>query len=107
MSKKKQGSQRFRRRVVVHFGPEEPRYIGYSRNVSRTGMMVGATKVFDPGTVLQIELELPDGRLRTTGLVVWAREGPVQWLATGRIGMGISFLSPTDELMAGVRLNAA
>jgi hypothetical protein len=107
MPKQKQLSQRFRRRVVVHFGPEEPRYIGYSRNVSRTGMMVGAVKVFDPGTVLQIELDLPGGPLRTTGVVVWAREGPVQWLATGRIGMGITFLAPSDDLMVTVRAPAA
>lgn len=105
MARKKQMNPRARRRVVVRFGPEEPRYLGYSWNVSHTGIMVGTTKVFTPGTILELELDLPGGgKVRTQGIVVWAREGPLQWLPTGRIGMGISFVTPNDDLSRSARV---
>jgi len=31
---------------------------------------------------------------------VWAREGPVQFLSTGRVGMGITFLQPPADLLS-------
>jgi hypothetical protein len=100
MGKGKQGSRRVRRRVEVRFGPSEPRFIGYSRNLSRSGMMVGAVRVFAPGTVLNLEILLTGGTFRVRGMVIWAREGPVEWVHTGRVGMGITFLDPPEEFLS-------
>lgn len=100
MPKKKQQSRRARRRVEVLYGPDEPRFIGYSGNLSRSGIMVRAVRVFPPGTVLHLQIKLADGTFRARGEVVWSREGPVQFLSTGRIGMGITFVQPPEELMA-------
>jgi hypothetical protein len=99
MPKGKQGSRRARKRVEVRYGLGEPRFIGYSGNVSRTGIMVRAVRIFPPGTVLNLDLKLPGGTFRARGEVVWAREGPAQWVITGRIGMGITFLEPSQELL--------
>ncbi len=99
MSKGKQASRRARRRVEVRFGPDDLQFIGYSGNVSRSGIMVRSVRVFAPGTVLNLELKFPDGTFRVRGEVVWAREGPVQFLSTGRVGMGITFLQPPVDFL--------
>jgi len=99
MTKGKQSSRRARKRVEVRYGPDEPQFIGYSGNVSRSGIMVRAIRVFAPGTVLTLELKFPDAVFRVRGEVVWARQGPVQFLSTGRVGMGINFLQPSAEFL--------
>lgn len=100
MTKGKQGSRRAHKRIEVRYGLEEPRFIGYSGNLSKSGIMVRAVRVFPPGSVLNLELRLPGGAVRARGEVVWARAGPPQWVTTGRIGMGITFIEPPPELLA-------
>jgi len=100
MPKGKQKNKRARRRVEVRFGPDEPQFVGFSGNVSRTGIMVRAVRVFAPGTVLNLELKFPGGTFHVRGEVVWAREGPVQFLSSGRVGMGITFLQPPADLLS-------
>jgi len=99
MPKGKQKSKRARKRVEVHYGVGDTRYVGFSGNVSRTGVMVRAAHVFPPGTVLDIELKFPANIFRVRGEVVWAREGSYQWVLTGRVGMGITFIEPPEDLL--------
>lgn len=101
MPRAQQSSRRARRRLEVRFGPEGPNYLGYSRNLSRTGMMIGTLKVFAPGTVLDLKLTLGDETIRCKAEVIWAREGPAQWLNHGRVGMGIRFLDPPPRMVGG------
>jgi hypothetical protein len=91
---------RLRKRVEVRYGVTEPSLTGYSGNISRTGIMIRATRVFGPGTILQLELKFPTGTILARGQVSWAREGSVQLLPTGRVGMGIKFLDPPPELLS-------
>src|SRR5688572_16980421 len=100
MARSKQEFRRSRRRLEVRYGADAPRFIGYSRNLSRTGIMLGALRVFAPGTVLHLEMTLKDGPVRALGTVVWARSGSLQWLATGRVGMGIRFVDPPPNLLS-------
>lgn len=100
MPRARQLSRRARKRVEVRYGPDEPRFIGYSGNVSKSGIMVRAVRVFAPGTILTLELKLPGGTVRVRGLVIWAREGSVQWMATGRVGMGITFIDPPEDIVS-------
>jgi uncharacterized protein (TIGR02266 family) len=100
MTKGKQGSRRAHKRIEVRYGLDEPRFIGYSGNLSKSGIMVRAVRVFPPGSVLNLDLRLPGGTVRVCGVVVWAREGPPQWVTTGRIGMGITFIESPPELLA-------
>ncbi len=92
-------SLRSRRRLTIRYGPGEARHIGYSGNISRTGMMIRTIRVFEPGTVLTIEMDLSGRKLQLSGQVIWARIGEVRWLPTGKIGMGIRFVQPPDDLM--------
>ena len=77
--------------------------IGYSGNISNTGMMIRTPNVLAPGTVVELELRLPRGTMELAGRVVWARTGPMTWLATGRIGMGIRFIEPPADLDSRLR----
>jgi hypothetical protein len=92
-------ARRSRKRLTVRFGHDQARNIGYSGNVSSAGMMIRATRVYPPGTVLHVEIELPQRVLRLKGRVAWARAGEAQWLPTGRVGMGVKFIDPPEELM--------
>jgi Tfp pilus assembly protein PilZ len=99
MPRPKQTTSRYRRRIEVRItAPGQVPHIGYSGNISMAGVMVRTPRVHPPGTILAIELRFPDESIRLTGKVVWAREGSLQWLASGRIGMGIKFIDPPADL---------
>ena len=102
MGKGKQGSRRVRRRMEVRYGQDALQYIGYSRNLSRSGMMIGARRVFAPGTVLTLEVKVSRATFSLRGTVIWAREGPVEWIHTGRVGMGITFIDPPAEFLTAL-----
>ena len=90
---------RFRRRVEVHYHVEGHAVrIGYSGNISTAGMMLRTPRVLAPGTLLTLEVRFPQGTIVLDGRVVWAREGPLSLLSTGRIGMGIKFVDPPADL---------
>jgi Tfp pilus assembly protein PilZ len=91
---------RLRRRLEVRYSDGNgPPLMGYSGNLSVHGIMIRTPRVFPPGTRLAIEVRFPDQSIRVDGRVVWAREGPMSWLATGRIGMGIKFDETPPELV--------
>jgi len=95
---------RMRRRVEVHYveaaaGATDKRSkIGYSGNLSMRGMMIRTARVLPPGTLLKITLKFQQRSLTLTGRVIWARQGPAEWVTTGRVGMGVKFVDPPPEL---------
>ena len=93
-------SRRLRKRIEVRYGPRVPEHTGYSGNISGTGIMLRAIRVFGPGTILVLEMKFPDGTIIARGRVHWAREGTIQYLTTGRVGMGIKFIDPPARLLA-------
>lgn len=95
----KQRTIRVRRRLQVRYGPGEPKYTGFSGNVSREGIMIRAVRVFGAGTELNLDVELDGRTYRLKGKVRWAREGKIQLLSTGRIGMGIRLIDPPAEFI--------
>jgi len=99
---------RYRRRLEVHYAARgHAPQIGFSGNISNTGMMIRTPNVLAPGTDVEMELRLPDGTIAVNGYVVWARTGPMSWLATGRIGMGIRFVDPPADLVSRLRSRTA
>ena len=97
MEKRRQLAKRYRRRVQVRYGPGTPHFTGFSGNISESGIMIRAVRVFGPGILLNMELDFPGKTVRVRGRVLWAREGGLQLLPTGRIGMGVRFIDPPDE----------
>lgn len=90
--------KRYRKRVEVRYGPEGPQHTGYSGNISRSGIMIRAMRVYPPGKILELELRLPVGKVAARARVTWAREGSMSLLSTGRIGMGLKFIDPPAQL---------
>lgn len=103
----RQASPRYRRRVEVRYvGAGYPERIGFSGNISLSGMMLRTPNVLPPGTMVALAIRFPSQVLMVDGRVMWAREGPLTLLSTGRIGMGIRFVDPPEEL-AGIISNKA
>jgi Tfp pilus assembly protein PilZ len=100
---------RYRKRVEVQFN--EPgatmRYTAYTGNISRTGIMLRTPRVFGAGSILEMEIRFPEGAITVRGRVKWAREGSVMYLSTGRVGMGLVFVDPPEELFTRLGLPAA
>jgi hypothetical protein len=99
MEKGAKPAKRSRKRLTVRFGLNQPEHIGYSANISSSGMMIRTGRVFAPGTRLHLKVEVVPRALRLQGIVVWARAGDPRWIATGRVGMGLKFINPPDNLM--------
>lgn len=98
--RRQQLARRYRKRIEVKYGPDNPVHTGYTGNLSLTGVMLRAVRVYTPGSTLELELKLPTGQIcRLKGLVRWAREGPVGLLSSGRIGMGIKMIDPPPEVI--------
>ena len=95
--RRQQGAKRHRKRIEVRYGPVTPHFTGYTGNISRTGVMIRAIRCFGPGIILNMDFDFPGKTIRLRGKVLWAREGSVQLLPTGRIGMGIKLIDPPDE----------
>ena len=93
---------RYRRRIEVRYGPGTPHFRGYSGNISRSGIMIRAIRVFGAGLILNLELDFPGKTVTVRGKVLWAREGSVQLLPTGRVGMGIKLIDPPTEFFAAL-----
>jgi len=92
-----------RRRIQVRYGVGVLQYTGYSGNISSNGLMLRALRVFEPGTVLELEVLIDEKSYRVKGKVRWAREGDVRLLQTGRVGMGIKFVAPPAEFLEAVK----
>jgi PilZ domain-containing protein len=92
-----------RRRIQVRYGVGVLQYTGYSGNISSNGLMLRALRVFEPGTVLELEVLIDEKSYRVKGKVRWAREGDVRLLQTGRVGMGIRFVAPPAEFLEAVK----
>lgn len=103
----KQGDKRLRRRIEIHYGDGEPRHPGYSGNISTAGIMIRTTRVFPPGTILALQLKFPEASFTLDAVVMWARQGNVQWLQTGKVGMGLMFVNPPPELVELLRAHGA
>ena len=96
---RKERDSRMRRRTQIRYGVGKPEFTGFSGNMSTNGLMIRALRVFEPGTVLELEVQIGARTYRVQGSVRWAREGSAHLLHTGRIGMGIKFIKPSAEFI--------
>lgn len=105
----KRPSQRLPKRLFVRFGKELPTYVGYTTDVSETGLFIKASTIFPPRTVLNISLTLPDDRVvLMAGEVVWAKRVPAQLARlVKKNGMGIRLQQPADAYLSYLASRAA
>ncbi len=89
---------RYRKRVKVRFGREGPETIAFTGNLSEHGLLLQTNHVHPRGTVLKIELDVPDYPTFTLlGRVVWVNRMPGRLQRVTSSTMGISFDEPTQD----------
>src|SRR3954468_20130544 len=87
------------RRVQVHFWRQgDPTsYIGYTTNISLTGMFVATNSPVSSGSRVRVEGVDCDRGFMVEGVVAHARKSPLELARLNQSGMGIPFLS-VEEL---------
>ncbi len=87
-------SRRLGRRFQVRFRPlgGDKAHVGYTTNISETGMFVATIRPLKPGTELDVELSDKQRSLRLDAVVVHARKVPPTWQRIRPSGMGLRFL---------------
>ncbi|MEM7356405.1 MAG: PilZ domain-containing protein [Acidobacteriota bacterium] len=92
-------SRRLGRRLRVRFRPigiEEP-HVGYSTNISATGMFVATIRPLPPGTLVDIEIVDKKHPVRLHAKVIHARKVPANWQRIRPSGMGVRFLAAAEH----------
>jgi len=88
------------RRVQVHFWKhgEATSYVGYTTNISMTGMFVATNSPLPPGARIRVEVVERDRGFMVEGVVAHARKVRAEPARVTRSGMGVRFLS-VEELV--------
>ncbi|MCI0656812.1 MAG: hypothetical protein L0170_07045 [Acidobacteria bacterium] len=89
----RRGIDRNRRRVSVRYGDEKARFLGYTQEMGEEGLFLQGNQLYPPGTVLGMEIELPEGTRSARGIVRWVKEVPPAFRRSMRGGMGIELLT--------------
>jgi len=86
--------KRFRKRLQLRYGPEGPSRLGFTEDLSDTGIFLRATYVHNPNTVLNIYINV-NGQQDVVfrGRVMWARRVPSNLMNKIKGGMGIHILT--------------
>ena len=88
----RRGIVRDRRRIGVRYGTTSGEFLGYTSDLGEHGLFLQANKLFPPGTLLVMELELPEGTRSLRGTIRWVKEVPPAFRRSMRGGMGIELL---------------
>ena len=79
---------------MVRYGVNGTDKTGFTMNISLTGLNIRTNRVFRPGTTLELELDLPDGKRNLRAQVVWAKRVPPALAQVVPCGMGLRFINP-------------
>jgi hypothetical protein len=83
---------RNRKRIGVRYGPMRPEFLGYTCDLGEHGLFLQGNNLFPPGTLLVLELDLPEGSRSVHGTIRWVKEVPPAFRRSMRGGMGIEIL---------------
>src|SRR6266516_134289 len=85
--------KRHRKRLTLKFGVGAASRISFTEDISRQGMCIRSAVVSPPGTLLSIDLTLPDGnQVKMAGVVAWAKKVPPNMIhVIKKCGMGVKF----------------
>lgn len=107
MNGENRSTKRNRKRLPLRFGVQEASRIGFTDDLSETGLFIKSAIVQNPNSILKIELTLPGGEVVVlTGRVMWAKRVPPNLLRRLKGGMGIRILDFQSGETAYLRLCA-
>ena len=92
-------SRRLGRRLRVRFRSvgESESHLGYTTNISATGMFIATFRPLPPGTEVDLEVNDRKDPVRLSAVVVHARKVPAMWQRIRPSGMGMRFLAPAEH----------
>ena len=94
MSIDKRDIARHKKRIQLRFGLEEANKIGFTEDISTTGIFIKSPMVMNPGKIIFVELKLADDSIITIkGRIMWAKRVPQSLLGKVKGGMGIHIVS--------------
>lgn len=94
--------KRVTKRIKVTIPACNRRYTTYAGDISETGIFLRTSRVFPPGTILTLELQLPLGEILVLrGKVKW--EFMIPHLGFKRNGMGIEFIDRSTKYVEFVK----
>ncbi len=89
---------RVTKRLSVKFGCNTLEHSGITSNLSPTGIFIRTNSGLAPGTVVDIELTIPDGRIiKLMGTVMWTKRVHPKLAEFSRNGMGIMLKNIPEE----------
>ena len=90
-------AKRLRKRLMVRYGVDEANKMGFTKNISETGIFIRTNTVFRPGTTVHVQVQFPERTFSYWGRVAWAKQVPTQLAHVLECGMGVSFIEPPGD----------
>lgn len=86
--------KRYRKRLQLRYGPDGAGRVGFTEDLSDTGIFLRSTFVHGPNTVLQVFMNVEGTQdVVFKGRVMWARKVPHNLMNKIKGGMGIHILA--------------
>ncbi len=86
----KRKHERFRKRLSLKFGTEEPKTIGFTEDISDTGIFIRSVTPVAPGSILVVEIKTSTNEVvRLKGRIMWAKKVPQNMMHRIKGGMGL------------------
>lgn len=91
----KRDSKRFRKRIKVKFGIDNPSRLAFTEDISPRGIFIKTANISRLGTRMIIEVTFPDNSLaRFLGSIRWSKRAPQNLLhLVKKCGLGIKIIS--------------
>jgi Tfp pilus assembly protein PilZ len=90
----KRTRDRSKKRLMVRYGLEKAEKTAFTKNLSDSGLHLQTNNVFPPGTMILIEVKMPETTFTMWAKVVWAKRMPAQLAHVLGAGMGVEFIEP-------------
>jgi len=106
----KRRKTRIRKRLRVMYGLNIPSKVGFTSDISESGLCIKSFVVYKPGEILLLEIETSSGVIvRAEGRIHWARKVPPNLLRKVKYaGMGvkiINFMNGREEYLSMFKNN--
>lgn len=85
---------RHKKRLSIRFGIDEPNRVGFTEDISISGMFIKTPNTVPPNSKIKIAFELPvDQKVVVEARVMWAKKVPQNMFhLVKKSGMGVRFL---------------
>ena len=90
--------KRINKRFPVYFGSDEPKFVGFAKDISLSGLQIASKTIFHPPSMLNILIRGDGEEISVTGIVQWATDTK-RMASMGNLNqsMGIELVEPSEQ----------